>query len=435
MKEADHSKINLYYKRYFIALIAIWIGSLLILSYFSYYKAAKDIRDQLGSKAILLAKDISQRFILKEKDVKRLLELDINQLLKDPINIDFEKDVRAVIQDADIKYVYIEALLQDEEVKYIVEEGEKKQYDAEPGTPLQIIYLLDAVVSDGIRLKDTKGGGYVDKDRYTIMNKQFLTTYRSKTPSYYMMQDRWGSYITGYAPFYDGNGNYIGLLGVDIFIEKYNKELKEYLIWIGGFVFINLIIGTVAVYLGFRVKSAEQQAKEKEVLSCLDELTSISNRRKFREIFEKEWQRAIENKQEISLLLIDLDYFKEFNDNYGHLKGDALLRKVALLLQNEAEQHKGFVSRYGGDEFIILLPNMDMKESQKVSDAIIKALEKCEIPHEYSPISQYQTMSIGLASIIPTKDTVPEVLFSYADSALYQAKRYGRNQVCIGEMQ
>lgn len=433
VKKLAGGKVKLYYREYLIVIIVVWVSLTVFLSYFSYARIAENIKEQLGNKAMLLAKDIAQRFVLKEEDIKRLLELDFNQVLKDPINMEFENDVRAVIKDSDIKYVYLEASLLDSKEKYTVEHGEEETYNAKAGTPLQSIYLLDAVISDEVRMKDTGGRWYVDKDRYNVMDEEFLNAYKSKKPSCHIVKDRWGDYITGYAPFYDEKGNYVGLIGVDIFMSKYNKVLDEYLIWIFSFIIINLIIGTVAIHLGFKAKSAEKYAKEKELLSNIDDLTLILNRRKFREIFEEEWEKGIERNQELSLLLIDLDYFKEYNDNYGHLKGDELLTKIALLLKSEAEKYGGSVARYGGDEFIMLFPSMGIEQSKKIANNIIEALHNLRIEHEYSPISNYQTLSIGLASIIPTKKADSQALFGDADNALYQAKRYGRNKVCVWE--
>jgi diguanylate cyclase (GGDEF)-like protein len=434
-KKLANNKVHSYYRRYFIIIAVIWITSLLFLSYFSYTRVAKNIKEQLGNKAMLLAKDISQRFVLKEKDFNELLRLDFNKVLQHPINKEFEKDIRSVIKDSDIKYVYLEVPLIPSQVKYTVEAGEEEIYNAKLGTPLQVIYLLDAVISDEVRLEDTNGKWYVDKDRYNVMDKKFYDIYESKKTSYHIVRDRWGNYITGYAPFYDDNGNYIGLIGVDIFIKKYNKILLEYSIWICGFILINLIIGIMATHLWFRVKSAEKYAKEKDLLSALDDLTSILNRRKFMEIFEDEWKKGIETKESLSLFLIDVDYFKEYNDNYGHLKGDELLKKIAFVLKHNVKKYGGYVARYGGDEFIVLLTNIDIKQSEKIGNNIVEALYKLKIEHKYSKISNYQTVSIGLANMIPTQKTFPQFLFSYADKALYKAKHYGRNRICVWKKQ
>ncbi|MCQ1528971.1 GGDEF domain-containing protein [Lutispora saccharofermentans] len=413
----------------FMVLPIIWICSIAALSFFTYNTLSNGIRNELGNKAMLLALDISQKLIIEENEVKRLLELDFNQLLKDPLNIKFEDAVRFVIKGSDIKYVYIEAPLSKS--KYIVERGEEEIYNAKAGTELSVVYLLDAAVSDAVRLEDTSGKGYEDKDRYTVMDKSFLAAYKSKTPSFHISQNRWGNYITGYAPFYDSGGNYIGLLGVDIFIEKYNESLKNYLLVIAGFIFINLIVGILAIYLGIKAKYEKMQAHEKYLLSSIDDLTSIFNRRKFREIVEGSWENAIENNQELSMVFIDIDYFKEFNDNYGHLKGDELLKKLARLFKTKAEQYKGFAGRFGGDEFVILLPDANIIKAKKAGEDILKTVEELRIPHDYSAVSKYQTVSIGVTSTIPTKDAMPEILFSHADIALYQAKRYGRNRVCL----
>lgn len=163
-------------------------------------------------------------------------------------------------------------------------------------------------------------------------------------------------------------------------------------------------------------------------LSENDSLTGIHNRRKFDECFDEVWQNAINSHESIALLLIDIDYFKEFNDNYGHLEGDKCIVDVAKILRSFENKYY-FTARYGGDEFIVLLSNSSLEEALvfcKNVQARIAALDK---KHEYSKVSSRVTLSIGVSSIVPSADSSSNSLIKTTDNALYIAKKRGRNQI------
>lgn len=431
MLEKMYSKTTRYYKKYFTLLIAVWIVSLVALSIFTYNRFDEDIKDELGTKAMLIAITIAQQFTIQEKEWDRLLSLNMKSLLKDTTNMEFEKKARAIMKRSDIKYIYIEASIPDSKVKYRVEEGEEDIYGMPVGTPLNIVYLLDAVVSDEVRLKDTNGKGYIDKDRYTVMDQKYKMVYNNKQPTYYISFDQWGNYITGYAPIYDSSKNYIGLVGVDIFIDQYINSLRKYVRILGGFILVNIMIGLLAIHLVFRVRKADQQAQEKALLSCTDSLTACLNRRYFTEVLENEWERSRVYKKNIALFFIDIDYFKEFNDHYGHLAGDDLLRKITHVLDVKARKYGGWVGRYGGDEFTVLLSNKATEAAEKIAKEIVEDIIALRIKHQYSPVAPYQTISIGVVSLIPQPEMPIETLVEYADCALYSLKKDGRNGVWV----
>lgn len=427
------SNMNKYYRKHFFVLMIIWLISLFSLSIFSYYKFSSDLKNELGNQAMLIAIDIAERLSIEEKEIDRLLSLDFNQLLKDNINIEFEKKARAVMNYSNIKYIYFVSPIDDSRVKYVVEEGEEGIYSSPAGTPLNIVYLLDAVESQETRLKDTNGSWYVDKDRYTVRTERLKKAITYDRPSYYINADQWGSYITGYAHVYTEDGKDLGLIGVDIILDKYQASIKKYLIIISGFVFTNIGIGIFAIILIFAVKKSEEQIYEKTVLSCTDELTSILNRRGFIELLEEELQKSIKDKRQISLLLLDVDYFKEFNDAYGHLAGDDALRKIATLLKEKANEYEGFAGRYGGDEFAILLPDIDREKAEEVANTIVNEigeLYKVESSQRGIP---FNTVSIGVTSFVPEEEVTIQTLIDYADTALYKSKRYGRNRAYVLE--
>jgi two-component system chemotaxis family response regulator WspR len=163
-------------------------------------------------------------------------------------------------------------------------------------------------------------------------------------------------------------------------------------------------------------------------LANLDGLTGLSNRRYFDQRYPEEWARAARSKKPISLIMLDVDRFKLFNDNYGHLSGDDCLKQVALAIKQVVARPGDIVARYGGEEFIIALPDTALDGAGSVAEKIRVAVEDLAIPHEFSDISGYITISLGIADCIPQPGTDPVVLIKQADQCLYRAKRLGRNQ-------
>ncbi|MGD1714265.1 diguanylate cyclase domain-containing protein [Dapis sp. BLCC M172] len=161
----------------------------------------------------------------------------------------------------------------------------------------------------------------------------------------------------------------------------------------------------------------------------LDGLTGIANRRSFDEYLEKEWRRLTRTKSPLSLILCDVDYFKYYNDYYGHLAGDDCLRKIAQTIKQTVKRSADLVARYGGEEFAIILPNTSDKNAEKVVELIRTAIHKLHINHSASRVSKYVTMSMGVASVIPTKADSPQSLIAKADQALYHAKEKGRDRI------
>jgi diguanylate cyclase (GGDEF)-like protein len=168
-----------------------------------------------------------------------------------------------------------------------------------------------------------------------------------------------------------------------------------------------------------------RQIRAIEELGMLDSLTGIFNRRGFNNRMQLEWLRAIREKSSISLAVADIDHFKMYNDQYGHIQGDVLLRTLAHQLYSMLRRPADFVARWGGEEFVIVLPDTEPKSVLLHLEEIRKAVEEMVVPDSPSA-----TISIGLASILPTIDSSMEDFFSQADKALYKAKNTGRNKVC-----
>jgi diguanylate cyclase (GGDEF)-like protein len=164
------------------------------------------------------------------------------------------------------------------------------------------------------------------------------------------------------------------------------------------------------------------------VLASLDGLTGIPNRRSFDERYAQEWQRAASLRIPLTLAMIDLDHFKQFNDLYGHLAGDQCLRRVAELIAGRIMRPQDFAARFGGEEFAVLLPNTDREGAQPVTEGIRTAVLELAIDHIGNPRG-LATVSVGYATVIPGPGDTEAGLIQLADASLYQAKRRGRNRV------
>lgn len=170
----------------------------------------------------------------------------------------------------------------------------------------------------------------------------------------------------------------------------------------------------------------ERSNQQLELLSATDGLTGLANRRQFDQHLYTEWQRSMRSRQPISLLLIDIDHFKRYNDRYGHLAGDACLRQVASILYDCAQRSGELVARYGGEEFALLLPGADCDVAMTVAQRCMDEIVQARMPHEDSPVAAHLTVSIGVASVVAVQDLIPESLVRSADEALYRVKSSGR---------
>lgn len=168
---------------------------------------------------------------------------------------------------------------------------------------------------------------------------------------------------------------------------------------------------------------------ELEKLSFYDSLTGINNRRRFDKILDIEWNRAIRERKELSLIMIDVDNFKDYNDNYGHISGDECLKKVASTIYYTVKRSSDLVARYGGEEFITLLPNTSNKGAIEVAEKIRKNIELLNIKHEHSKISDKLTVSLGVNTVIPNLNKCKVDFIDQADRALYRAKAKKKNVV------
>ena len=181
----------------------------------------------------------------------------------------------------------------------------------------------------------------------------------------------------------------------------------------------------------YEKKNAEDLSNKLRTLSTQDGLTGINNRRRFDEALYDEWFRARRLSTPLSLIICDIDKFKEYNDTYGHLAGDKCLTRIAHLIEDSARRAGDMAARFGGEEFVIILPETESSNAQDIAEQLRSAILDLEIPHETSSVAKIITVSFGVFTTLPTKDLSPETMIEFADKALYQAKGQGRNKVIL----
>jgi two-component system, cell cycle response regulator len=224
-----------------------------------------------------------------------------------------------------------------------------------------------------------------------------------------------------------------GLWGM--LIAYNSREIRKWQNWEINFLQRLTTQVTIAIkqsQLCCRLQTANQKLQK---LAILDGLTGIANRRYFDLVLDNEWQRLAREEQPLSLILFDIDYFKAYNDTYGHQQGDRCLQNIAKILQRCTRRAADLAARYGGEEFAIILPNTDSEGAFFIAQKIAQKLAKKQIPHRKSNVSQYVTFSMGVGTKIPDFRQSASTLIELTDSFLYQAKKSGRNQIAVNSEQ
>jgi diguanylate cyclase (GGDEF)-like protein len=185
-----------------------------------------------------------------------------------------------------------------------------------------------------------------------------------------------------------------------------------------------VVMARVALHL-----QVVRQRRMLERLANIDGLTELANRRRFDEVYEQEWQRSCQSGRPLSLALLDIDAFKQFNDRYGHPAGDRALRSVARTTGAAMHRPGDLAARYGGEELLLLMPETDAQSAHAIAEGLRAAIAGLAIPHEASSVAPVLTVSIGGATFDPAGNEQPFELFEAADAQLYRAKQAGRDQV------
>ncbi len=211
----------------------------------------------------------------------------------------------------------------------------------------------------------------------------------------------------------------------------------------GDLIYVSITISPVKDYTGRIVAASAifrditEKKKTEEVLrhlSTMDGLTGIANRRAFDIFLDEEWKRALRSKYQVTILMVDVDFFKNYNDTYGHLQGDECLKSVVAILKSAARRPGDMAARFGGEEFVVFLSTADTEHAVSIAEKIRRDIEALEMPHERSEISSSVTVSIGVVSAVPDPNMSANDFLQCADEALYKGKEEGRNRVAFKEL-
>jgi adenylate cyclase len=207
---------------------------------------------------------------------------------------------------------------------------------------------------------------------------------------------------------------------------------SSYLLFLGGYWLPTIaplfaLVGSNLIFTSFCYQNQKR-------IAFIDDLTKIANRRFFDHFLEQQWSKCQRDHQDLALIFCDVDFFKVYNDTYGHKAGDSCLQKVALALRDSVRGHD-LAARYGGEEFVVVLPDSNTETAKVVGERIRAKLQELQIPHSGSQASQYVSISMGIASVYHNRAISATELIELADQALYQAKAQGRDRAVVSEAQ
>ncbi len=207
-------------------------------------------------------------------------------------------------------------------------------------------------------------------------------------------------------------------------VADYEQSRLSALLSVGGvFVIISLIVVIT-------VRASNKQLHYVSRLSIIDDVSGIYNRRYFDMVLEEEWKRSMREYTPLSLLMLDIDFFKAYNDSYGHQIGDVCLYSVGKILSAQLQRASDFTARYGGEEFAIVLPNTTLEHARMLAERIRRAVEEARIQSGDDTVSPWLTVSVGVATAMAEFGQLSSSLVRAADNCLYESKRSGRNRVC-----
>lgn len=276
----------------------------------------------------------------------------------------------------------------------------------------------DSIRGEGFELRDMNNliGRAITSGKAVISNDPGTDARRGGMPEGHPALDHFAG-----IPVYYGE-KIVGEIGLANRAGGYDEALLEYM--------TPLIAACGRIIVARRDRDARRIAERKlEEMARMDGLLQIPNRRTFDDYFAQEWRRALRYQAPLSLLMIDVDHFKRYNDHYGHHAGDECLICVARLIQACMRRSTDMVARYGGEEFVCLLPDTTLEGALPIARSIMAAVAAEGMEHAHSPVAPQVTLSIGIASMVPATEAVPEDLLEQADARLYAAKESGRNRI------
>jgi len=408
-------------------VVIILVSAVALMELFFINEMKRNFLDSIGKRAVSVAVVAARDIQISNAEVEYLISLDFLDLLNDPINVIFEDRSREIMGYSNVKYIYVMRKLSPEQVKYTITADKEDDFGQHAGSRLDTIYLMDAVIDLEARMEDTDGQWYTDEDRYTILREPEEKAYTNRGISYSITDDEWGSYVTGYAPLYSTEGDYVGILGADIYIDEYKNIINRQVTIISVFVGLCVILSVIFLFNIARASKAEEVADLFRKKSYYDDMTQMLNRRMLSEYSEAYWSGALQQKTPLSVMMMDIDNFKSYNDIYGHVTGDKIIIGTAAAIKQCVREGKDLSFRYGGDEFLVLFFDTNLKVVSTLAERIQSHLKSVTIEGVKGNI----TLRFGISSMIPTKDASLLKLIEQADRSLYQSKRNGGDQISI----
>lgn len=374
--------------------------------------------DSMGEYAVNIAKMASASLHISDEELNELMDIEFDQLQDTKLNKELEYVFEKANLSTNIEYVYILRKLDESEIKYTVNSEELSEYyNEEIGTELDYIWILDYIVNDSTKRQADKNDIYAnDIYRYTTVSDSVEEFYNDEEAHYILKGDKVGTAISGFAPIYTDEGTYIGLLGVDVY-SIYFHEYKNKIIFTISLLVLFLVSILLYAYRFYYISIKHELDRDK--------LTGLYTRK----YYEKYANRILKTMEATTVIMIDIDNFKLYNDYYGHIMGDDVLANVARLISEETEAYKGCVGRFGGEEFIVILPQISVNAGNQLCEKIRKRVEDAKIEHEESTHNKIVTVSVGVFTVNCESSALSlNEVIEKADIALYQAKNAGRNK-------
>ncbi|MCL1910804.1 MAG: GGDEF domain-containing protein [Leptospirales bacterium] len=409
-------------KRHIMMLLAVFCVVILVTGIIAYIFAAAELKRQLVNKCHALAATIAA--VIAE-DSNGYAEF-LNDMTVDSTYYKRMQTLMMKVRqenDKHITYVYTQRFIDDDTFAFVL--------DGEP--PDSPVYS-----PPGMQEQMTWMDILAFREQRAVLGSDFIKT-------------EYGDLLAALVPiFHKDTGEFLGLAGADTTRVQYNAIMRIFI--------FQTAISAAAAFMVFalcmrwlfgNVNSAIQKERYKtEIvdelnkhlisvnkklgeLSTTDELTKLNNRRSFLEYIDIVWKQNHRLNLPLTVLMIDVDYFKKYNDSLGHLEGDKALIAIAQCMKNHVKRETDFVARFGGEEFICLLPFIKGDEALVFAKTLVANVENMKIPHPSSEHSQYLTISAGMATTVPNDDNSQTQLLNEADKALYMAKKSGRNRVVV----
>ncbi len=397
------------------ALIAIVAHLILFNSMlkYTYIRIGESVND--------IAKITAATIEITDEDLENLIEINFNELLENEVNQQLEKTFANTSVSDYITYSYVLRQLNSSQIKYTVEtEEEATFYGLEIGTKLDFIWLMDYIVNEEKRHDAYNNPNYYnDIYRYTTKDGILEELYIKEESGYFTTNSEWAKSITGVAPLYTVEGTYVGLLGVDIDVNEYysfrTRMLKLVLV-----MFILLVL-LLIIILSVRYVADKNEAQK-------DQLTGLYTR-KYYERYAVNKLKRLNKDDSLTVIMLDVDEFKRYNDFYGHIRGDVVISAVCDIIKNSINNFESCPGRFGGEEFVVIVPNITITEGDLLCDKIRKDVEQLNIAHDNGTVNKFVTVSLGVCTVKGKDKVTFSKVLEAADAGLYRAKQNGRNNV------